>query len=300
MTAWLSTNGTEIIAIREEYFTDTDNALSDCTEESVCGDIFEEGKARFMKKLEKVRDNVYQLGSTVMEIKTYYEDIIFELNEGYSKLCVEEMKNDVSSLCLITSHIIQLSTYVASNRGLGTIYYIKGNLTAEQHHLFLGNSKNADVINDMIRELNPDVLSYHYFIFDERSSTLSNIAEMEIDIFGNIKKEEDIFQALQYFQRMDFLLKVWIQIIENNDASMKDEISSKQSSIYLTFLLTIFMTIIIIILAVPIIVFNAKMSSDNMTLYAGVMAHQNKMMKKEKQKTERLLNEMLPRSLAYK
>ena len=301
MGTYTVTNGSEILGTKSEYYKNTNTAIDACSNKHVFQKLPQLSKERYKQELEQFRARIDSNNPpTPIALLTYYTDLLDSLLDTMQAMCKDDMKGDAASRCVSGILLLRTCNQLAIERGIGSIYYILGILEVDIHFEFVSNVELAEDLDETVQHLE---LSYsegeeQYSVSDEE--LIENSIRLTEHIAQNNPQQPDLYDSLVWYRTIDYIYSEKLQMRQTIMDSIDDNISNRRDTYILSVASNSAIIIVMLFVITPFFSFNAHQSNENLSLYATVMVNQTKLMKKEKQRTEKLLNEMLPMSISYR
>ena len=301
MNVYSASNGSEILSTKQESFDNTNAALMAGKEFQIFKYLVPQTASLYEYDLNNFRKTIDSSNApSSLDIYFFYKDKISALIELIYLKCTDSMNEKASINCVNKNILLKNSNQLAMQRGIGTVFFILGQINYELHQEFISNVELANDLDFTLRNLEP----YYDTTMDEEfpsdSEITSNIANMVTQITSNKYIPSNLYTALVWYRTIDYVYSVKLEMKNYLKKVIEDSINERRLTYIANIAANITIIVFILTIITPFFVVNAVQSNENVSLYANVMINQNKQIKKEKQLTEKLLNEMLPMTIAYK
>ncbi|OWF42954.1 uncharacterized protein LOC110460400 [Mizuhopecten yessoensis] len=286
-----------------DRYPDTDVGLQNLsfwpTSETIVRREFQT-KESFLSYLNRHRYQLESYNRTSKDEVAFYSDSIEVFIKWLYQAIVEARSGTVWPTLVAYQEIVVASEYFGRERGLGVSFYaIGGFLTRDEYLDFVESQDIANITFESARRYSELAYSIYEDTLLRNSSVIQPINEMRSEIRSN--KSSAIKGSFKYanwwFENMtvyqDTLREVQIRLASEIDEILRMEAEEDLRNI-------VFISVVfgIILILCPLIVFAVYSLTSEIQKYSISIANRTKALNKEKKRTDTLLYQMLPRSVA--
>ena len=199
-----------------------------------------------------------------------------------------------------SSSLMKALREVSLQATMGGIYYASGWLNRKDLVLFM---KAGYTLDEHIRravaadETADDVYSTWV---EENTEFLSGLSDMRKFILQDDRVAPDVIQTRTWYMSADLYGRKILDILRNTLDGAISTIETEKSTSISIISWDVIAVLIMVIIVMPLICKTAVGVTRNLHAYAVIMDKKSNEMRKEKRKTERLLNTMLPKAVQYR
>ncbi|XP_069119091.1 uncharacterized protein [Argopecten irradians] len=257
-------------------------------------------KESFLSYLNRHRYQLESYNRTSKDEVAFYSDSIEVFIKWLYQAIVEARSGTVWPKLVAYQEIVVASEYFGRERGLGVSFYAIGGFATRDEYLdFVESQDIANITFESARRYSELAYSIYEDTLVRNSSVIQPINEMRREIRSN--KSSAVRGSFKYanwwFENMtvyqDTLREVQIRL-----ALEIDEILRKEAEDDLKNIVIISVVFGIILIICPLIVFAVYSLTSAIQKYSISIANRTKALNKEKKRTDTLLYQMLPRSVA--
>ncbi|CAG2191593.1 uncharacterized protein [Mytilus edulis] len=285
-----------------QRYPDTDLAVQNLSNWPKGDDIISdmETPERFLSYLNKHRYQLDVYNQSVEAELDFYSNIILVLLKWLYDSVSESSTGSVWKDVVAYQEIIVASELFGRERALGVSFYATGGFASrEKYLLFIENQDRANITFESAR-------FYSQIAFDIYNAELAknpNVSERIEEFRNRIKannysrESASIKEAELWFDNMTIYQGVLTRT-QNALALTIDKSLAKESQEELKSVITICIVFGVILIVCPLVVFAVYSLTSDIQKYSISIANSTKALNKEKQRTDMLLYQMLPKSIA--
>ncbi|CAC5405324.1 Guanylate cyclase 32E,Guanylate cyclase soluble subunit beta-2,Receptor-type guanylate cyclase gcy-19,Head-specific guanylate cyclase,Retinal guanylyl cyclase 2,Heat-stable enterotoxin receptor,Olfactory guanylyl cyclase GC-D,Atrial natriuretic peptide receptor 2,Receptor-type guanylate cyclase gcy-9,Receptor-type guanylate cyclase Gyc76C,Receptor-type guanylate cyclase gcy-18,Receptor-type guanylate cyclase gcy-28,Receptor-type guanylate cyclase daf-11,Speract receptor,Receptor-type guanylate cyclase gcy- len=285
-----------------QRYPDTDLAIQNLSKWPRGDDIVMEmeTRERFLSYLNKHR---YQLDVYNQSVETeldFYSNSIMVLLKWLYDAISESSTGSVWKDVVAYQEIIVSSELFGRERALGVSFYATGGFeTREKYLLFMENQDRANVTFESARFYSKIAFDIYNIELAKNTEVIVPIEDYRNRIKSNnyTSTQASIHEAERWFDNMTIYQGVLTRT-QNALALTIDESLAKASEEELQSVITICIVFGVILIVCPLIVFAVYSLTSEIQKYSISIANRTKALNKEKKRTDILLYQMLPKSVA--
>ena len=296
-------NGSGIIGSSLVEFYETTNVALESVQSWPQVEASSEMTSReaFQRFLKEAHLNESSLSSaTVLGVLDFYTSIIDRFLNAVSQLILLRTDPVIWANMYTLDNLLHCVSRLGVVRALGSVYYFNGQLTGQQLAVFLSNKELA--LDDLktAQKFNSMILSSFSTMKQESPEFWKSLAAIESTIEINQPTSRSIADGLIWSGKSRAQMNFIGQLIDVAGSGIKDHISDREDTKRRLMAFYIASILVMLLCMFPVSVSTAMSTIGSLRSYIQTMERKSNEIKREKRKTERLLNEMLPRAVAYR
>ncbi|XP_066996175.2 uncharacterized protein [Anabrus simplex] len=303
---FIFTNGSTLRSNLTDIFVVTDQALCNMTTwpkviiPGVDGEtVYSLDKASFQVRLEEFREKINPEESSITEVLHWYTSVNAAMLDHLTNQIKE---TDNSGVWSVSRYLIAFKNLLRSieNMGIAMVYginfFARGSLKGNNYisyvrHEALGN----DLLNSSFNYVPKLKKSYRQLTRDMKDYGYVKMRKDEI--LQNHSQEPSVNEAIRYFDNMASYVDELRKLQRELRVSIRDYVNS--SLLDASHKEAYGIAILVLVLVVsPIIIILVRNAVATIQMYSANLAQKAKELKKEKRKSDTLLFQMLPPSVA--
>ncbi|KAK2170445.1 hypothetical protein LSH36_3g32053 [Paralvinella palmiformis] len=289
-SAYLASNGSEIIDSWEKIYKKTDDKLSKFEH---WANFKIATKERFMSHIGEERQTVVKLNTTIVAALEFYTKHADAFFDWLTRIIDVNMPAGADLNFANFYYVVECLGHLSVLRSLAVVALLRGSLTPKERVYFVTSfDLHMDTIDTRLSEtIDSEILM-------ELNATAVDLYEMVTR--DRMPNSDQLYQSLVWYRRISTNYDHLIQIGYDNYLTIVNAVTvdvdlNLTAAIIYGLIVFVFLFVISSILIV-----SAKNSVVSIHGFARVMAMKLLEIKRERHRTEAVLNEMLPRIMTYK
>ncbi|XP_022338550.2 uncharacterized protein LOC111134052 isoform X2 [Crassostrea virginica] len=286
-----------------QRYPDTDIAIQNLsswpTSANIVRDEFQT-REKFLSYLNRHRYQLDSYNRTIKEELQFYSDSIEVFIQWLYEAIVETQSGSVWKSLVAYQEIIVASEFFGRERGLGVSFYAVGRFNTRDEYLLFVESQDIANITFQSSRLYSELA---YDMYEAQLMRNANIIEpmqkMRNEIRSNRSSSSrgSVERAKWWFNNMTVYMNA-LRATQRQLATKIDQLLSESSNDDLRNVITICIVFGVILIICPLIVFAVYSLTSEIQTYSISIANRTKALNKEKKRTDTLLYQMLPKSVA--
>ena len=291
----IAANGTVILGELHELYLPTDASLQNLKPwlESINSNLISS-----LNEHRKIHSDLRN--ASMLEEVMFYTGQVTEIKDGLFTELNKGNWEKVWPVLVSFQHLMNGLLQFGLERAFGMVSFIQGYLSIEEFRQYVGAYELGNYHMEMAMEYSSIVEDEYYHQFTANKYLSEWINTTRVEILNNKQSGVNLFASLVWYRKATSLLNV-IRNIERELGDVTQNII--RDTLVLEVEIISINIIIIFVVAFLILPFLGAISYKTVSslyLYSQTTEKRNFELKKEKRKTESLLNEMLPRAVAYR
>ncbi len=196
--------------------------------------------------------------------------------------------------------LVQAAQEFTFERALGTVFFVSGTLSRETHDVFARRHHQGQHLLKTALGYDAHALALFEEWTEEHEDFTELIDNMRNYILENRDTASDLLAGITWYRRSNYYVntinRISERVREKARKSIKVDMRSHSNTIGINTVIIVVTTFILI----PIMLQMARKTSKTLSGYTQVMDKKSLEVKKEKKKTENILNQMLPKAVSDK
>ncbi|XP_055954535.1 uncharacterized protein LOC126811279 [Patella vulgata] len=284
-----------------QRYPETDRSIEQLTFWTTLSQFEFQSKDKFLSYLNRHRYELDTLNQTVtMELELYTTLIRVFIKWLYDTMPEAESGFIWRSLVAYLEVII-VKEYMGLERALGMVFYAKGRFPSRDVYLWFSESQDVSNATFLSARRYSDLVATLYNKNIEGNETILNVlGRMRAEIRRNdLGGQGSIKMAEWWYNNMT----VYMDLLLETQSELSQEITGlldERQKVNLQKLIAISIVFVCVFVICPIIIYAAYTLTNEIQKYSISLANRTKALNKEKKRTETLLHQMLPKSVADK
>lgn len=300
VASYASSNQSEILGSLIEVFETTGVALDAVTLwPTIDSDVELITRQNFVQFLEGHRSS--SGNRSVLELVNFYDRSASEFMKWASKTILDRMDPRIWAKIYAFDSLSQSARRIGMKRALGTAFFYRGSFAdGELAHFIASSSLSNESLNDGV-VFDQDVGD----AFSQMQASSGEIWKTMETLQESISSGVDsgrvrIVDGTIWYRRSSFVLESVDSLLVLVVDDILGFISDRQEELRRLIAFYAVSIVVMLFCMVPVSVSMALTTTGSLTSYVKTMERKSVEIKREQRKTERLLNEMLPRAVAYR
>ncbi|XP_035776158.1 uncharacterized protein LOC118458097 isoform X1 [Anopheles albimanus] len=302
---YIYTNGITLRRNLNDTFLETDLALdniSSLTDISIrtvqpnSGEVTWLNMSEFRETLQEFRANISSEDSKVQEILRWYTTANAALLEHLTNQIKDANKSGVWRFLLSFKNLLRSIESLDISSVYGINYYGRGYLAQDSYIKFVQHDiLGRDLLNGSLHFV--PSLKDIYRNITRTMKSYGNITQWSRTIYKNERRKENVTDARSYYESMAYYIDELRKLQNELRVIIRSEVQKVLQSAdnMETFGIAI---LVVVLIVSPIIIILVRNAAATIQLYAINLAHKAKELKREKRKSDSLLFQMLPPTVA--
>ncbi len=129
---------------------------------------------------------------------------------------------------------------------------------------------------------------------------LEQYVRMQYYILHTFKTKPDLYEGLSWFRRCNYYIRSIDVVRQNILDELQGLLNDDKDLAIVTITVNVIIMLFALTLLMPFVIYTAKKTTRTLVIYTFMMDRKSVEIRQEKRKTEHILNQMLPKSVAYK
>uniref|UniRef100_A0A182JVW7 guanylate cyclase n=1 Tax=Anopheles christyi TaxID=43041 RepID=A0A182JVW7_9DIPT len=302
---YIYTNGMTLRRNLSDTFLETDLALDNMsswpdisirTIQPNNGEVTWLNMSEFRETLQEFRANISTEDSTVPQILRWYTTANAALLEHLTNQIKDANKSGVWRFLLSFKNLLRSIESLDISSVYGINYYGRGYLKPDSYIKYVQHDiLGRDLLNGSLHFVPSLKVIYRNITLTMRS--YGNITQWSKTIQKNLRREGNVADARSYYESMAYYIDELRKLQRALRSIIRDEVQKVLQSAdnMETFGIAI---LVVVLIVSPIIIILVRNAAATIQLYAINLAHKAKELKREKRKSDSLLFQMLPPTVA--
>ena len=196
--------------------------------------------------------------------------------------------------------LIKSATEFSVERSLGTVFHVAGTISKDGHDMFTRTHHMAEhLLNTALGHEEKALTLFAEWKY-EHEELMGLLESMRNYILNNRETKQNLLTGITWYRRSDYYVKTiyWLseEVLQKVRKKIDNDVSSYNKIIGANCVIILFTGSFLI----PLLIQMAKKTSKTLTGYTHVMEKKSLEVRREKRKTENILNQMLPRAVSQK
>ncbi|XP_050413592.2 uncharacterized protein LOC126828054 [Patella vulgata] len=282
-----------------QRYPETDRSIEKLTFWTTLSRLEFQSKDKFLSYLNRHRYELDTLNQTVTKELEMYTTLIRVFIKWLYDTMTEEESGFIWRSLVAYLEVIIVKEYMGLERALGMVFYAKGRFPSRNVYLWFSESQdvsNATFLSarrysDLVATLYNKNIKGNETTLSVLTSMRAEIRRNELNGLGSIKMAEWWYNNMTVY--MDLLLETQSELAQEI-TGLLDE----RQKINLQKLIAISVVFVCVFVICPIIIYAAYKLTNEIQKYSINLTNRTKALNKEKKRTEALLHQMLPQSVA--
>uniref|UniRef100_A0A8W7PCN8 guanylate cyclase n=1 Tax=Anopheles coluzzii TaxID=1518534 RepID=A0A8W7PCN8_ANOCL len=302
---YIYTNGMTLRRNLNDTFLETDLALDNMsswpdisirTIQPNNGEVTWLNMSEFRETLQEFRANISTEDSTVPQILRWYTTANAALLEHLTNQIKDANKSGVWRFLLSFKNLLRSIESLDISSVYGINYYGRGYLKPDSYIKYVQHDiLGRDLLNGSLHFVPSLKVIYRNITLTMRS--YGNITQWSKTIQKNLRREGNVADARSYYESMAYYIDELRKLQRALRSIIRNEVQKVLQSAdnMETFGIAI---LVVVLIVSPIIIILVRNAAATIQLYAINLAHKAKELKREKRKSDSLLFQMLPPTVA--
>ncbi|XP_050087432.1 uncharacterized protein LOC126572283 [Anopheles aquasalis] len=302
---YIYTNGITLRRNLNDTFLETDLALDNMsslpdisirTVQPNNGEVTWLNMSEFRETLQEFRANISSEDSKVQEILRWYTTANAALLEHLTNQIKDANKSGVWRFLLSFKNLLRSIESLDISSVYGINYYGRGYLAQDSYIKFVQHDiLGRDLLNGSLHFV--PSLKDIYRNITRTMKSYGNITQWSRTIYKNERRKENVTDARSYYESMAYYIDELRKLQHELRVIIRSEVQKVLQSAdnMETFGIAI---LVVVLIVSPIIIILVRNAAATIQLYAINLAHKAKELKREKRKSDSLLFQMLPPTVA--
>ncbi|XP_049283965.1 uncharacterized protein LOC125764120 isoform X2 [Anopheles funestus] len=302
---YIYTNGITLRRNLNDTFFETDLALDNMsswpdisirTVQPNNGEVTWLNMSEFRETLQEFRANISTEDSTVPQILRWYTTANAALLEHLTNQIKDANKSGVWRFLLSFKNLLRSIESLDISSVYGINYYGRGYLKPDSYIKYVQHDiLGRDLLNGSLHFVPSLKVIYRNITLTMRS--YGNITQWSKTIQKNLRREGNVADARSYYESMAYYIDELRKLQRALRSIIRNEVQKVLQSAdnMETFGIAI---LVVVLIVSPIIIILVRNAAATIQLYAINLAHKAKELKREKRKSDSLLFQMLPPTVA--
>uniref|UniRef100_A0A182PQS0 guanylate cyclase n=1 Tax=Anopheles epiroticus TaxID=199890 RepID=A0A182PQS0_9DIPT len=302
---YIYTNGITLRRNLNDTFLETDLALDNMsswpdisirTVQPNNGEVTWLNMSEFRETLQEFRANISTEDSTVPQILRWYTTANAALLEHLTNQIKDANKSGVWRFLLSFKNLLRSIESLDISSVYGINYYGRGYLKPDSYIKYVQHDiLGRDLLNGSLHFVPSLKVIYRNITLTMRS--YGNITQWSKTIQKNLRREGNVADARSYYESMAYYIDELRKLQSALRSIIRNEVQKVLQSAdnMETFGIAI---LVVVLIVSPIIIILVRNAAATIQLYAINLAHKAKELKREKRKSDSLLFQMLPPTVA--
>ena len=185
-------------------------------------------------------------------------------------------------------------------KGLTVFHFLLGNLTSEEYLMMVEHMAiHREHLDFALLQSDSVDIEYNQEI-DRYPNLIPGINEARNIVTNSMQEEERLYQGMVVHNKYSILQITLENILQNLFEDIKQLASDEKQTSIDILVYSVFKIIAILFILIPFVIISARQNFKSLLVYTITMERNNLQLKKEKRKIDEILNQMLPKAVAYK
>ena len=228
----------------------------------------------------------------------FYWSLVLSLTEWLTSSIFDSAVEGTLLPLFAFSDLVYSVDELTLQKVLGVLYYITGTIDRSMHNAYLQSEKRGFDFLERAKFIHDPVqLMYAKFVL-ANTDFKEFLGLFLVELQSGKPLTPDPYKVIAWNGRMDYILETIGNIQRDIIPEVRITLDAAKETAVNNVAYNVIICMILLSLFTPFIVNNARRTTTNLQMYAAITINNNRELRHEKRKSEKLLAEMLPRSVA--